>query len=280
MMLTAFPAGPIGLDGVSAASDFSCVNFEILGVCPSDSSSLLVGYWEPALLIETVKNPGDMVIEGLGGVVSGITREAGKTLLSSLGDAGLTITSGNVEEPYSQGKMQFNEVHIYSLSLSTSLSFCSSYSSGITIHYLSELDGIEWRRGDLEMLNPKSLAAAAAGPLCGVAGQFRHNLGICMGYWGPLYPRRGFIIHASEVAGSAAAAVRAVSVASGLDTPHVVLSSLKFTPNFDKDKLQLVYPVSRGCIRIGQNPATWETSKGSSHGKYLWIYWRYRICCV
>ena len=65
--------------------------------------------------------------------------------------------------------------------------------------YLSELDSIEWRLGLMESMNPKSLASAALGPVCSAAGVFTSDL--CMGYWGPTYPRRGYMTHQSEVVG-------------------------------------------------------------------------------
>jgi len=104
---------------------------------------------------------------------------------------------------------------------------------------------------------------------------------LCMGFWGATYPRRGFVTHQSEVVGSAIAATRAVSIASLLgSTSHIVLETTGFISSFDSDKLELIYPNPSGCIKIGQHPATWESGKLSPSGKYLWVYWRRRICCI
>jgi hypothetical protein len=102
-----------------------------------------------------------------------------------------------------------------------------------------------------------------------------------MGFWGATYPRRGFFTHQSEVVASAVAAVRAVSIASLLgSTSHIVLETTGFIPSFESDKLELIYPNPSGCIKIGQNPISWESGKLSLSGKYLWVYWRRRICCI
>ena len=115
---------------------------------------------------------------------------------------------------------------------------------------------------------------------CGaVTGAFMDDL--CMGFWGATYPRRGFITHQSQVVASAAAAVRAVSIAGLLGSgSHVVLGPIGFIPSFENDKLELIYPNPSGCIKIGQNPISWESGKLSFSGNYLWVYWRRRICCI
>ena len=61
---------------------------------------------------------------------------------------------------------------------------------------------------------------------------------------------------------------------------HIVLESIGFMPSFESDRLELIYPVPSGPISIGENPALWESGKISYNGKYLWVYWRRRICCI
>ncbi|MBF0217715.1 MAG: TraU family protein, partial [Candidatus Omnitrophica bacterium] len=55
---------------------------------------------------------------------------------------------------------------------------------------------------------------------------------------------------------------------------------LSFSPDFMVAKLQLAYPVVSGCVKIGDNPMLWESGLTSFNGKYLWIYWRKRECCI
>ena len=196
----------------------------------------------------------------------------------------IPLSSGSSSSKISETNMQFNEVHVYEFPFRDEImSFIDiqcpdKLPTGSFVKYLSELDSMEWRIGILELINPKSIASIAAGPVCGLTGSFLDDL--CMGFWGATYPRRGFLTHQSEVVGSAAAAIRAVSISSPLSIGHVVFESIGFMPSFEGDKLELIYPVVSGPIPIGQNPVFWESGKLSPNGKYLWIYWRRRICCV
>jgi len=267
--------------------NWNCIDFRVIGICikPPGIVGLVIMYWEPALLIETVKKPGDTVIGSLAPVVSSLTQETTSSLLSTVTGLSIPVSSGSNSSKITGTNLQFNEAHVYEFPFRDEImSFIDmecpdKLSTGSFIKYLSELDSLEWRIGLIEAMHPKSIASAASGLTCAATGVFLDDL--CMGFWGATYPRRGFFTHQSEVVASAAAAVRAVSI-SGLlgSTAHVVLESIGFLPSFESDKLELIYPVPSGCIKIGQNPATWESGKLSFSGKYLWVYWRRRICCV
>ncbi len=242
-------------------------------------------YWEPALLIETVKRPGDTVIDSLKPVIADLAAQGTKILMSGLTGLPVAVSSGTSSSKVTGSNLQFNEAHVYEFPFRDEImSFIDmqcpdKLPTGSFIKYLSELDSAEWRIGAIEALHPKSIASAASGLICAATGAFLDDL--CMGFWGATYPRRGFVTHQSEVVGSAIAATRAVSIASLLgSTSHIVLETTGFIPFFDSDKLELIYPNPSGCIKIGQHPATWESGKLSSSGKYLWVYWRRRICCI
>jgi len=276
------------LTALQNAVDWSCINFEIVGICHKPEPpyvGIKIRYWEAALLIETVKAPGDTIIDGLGTVISKMAKEASKTLISGVGSQTITVTSGSSSQVLTQTNLRFSEVHVYASPFPTLVSDFLDLNCGVGtpplpfIKYISELDSVEWRVGILEAISPKSIASAALGPICSAVGKY--SGGLCMGFWGPVYPRRGFFIHQSEVVASAALAFRAANIASLDDfTPHIVLAPIGFIPSSDKDKLQLIYPTPSGCIRIGENPAFWEGGKTSFEGKYMWIYWRHRECCI
>ncbi|TRZ47710.1 hypothetical protein D4Q80_04890 [bacterium] len=242
-------------------------------------------YWEPALLIETVKRPGDTVIESLKPVVADFAAQGTKNLMAGVTGLAIPVSSGSTSAKLSGTNLQFNEAHVYEFPFRNEvMSFIDmecpdKLPTGSFIKYLSELDSLEWRIGAVEAMHPKSMASAASGLTCAATGAFLDDL--CMGFWGATYPRRGFFTHQSQVVGSAVAAVRAVSI-SGLlgSTAHVVLEPTGFIPSFIDDKLELIYPNPSGCIKIGQNPLTWESGKLSFSGKYLWVYLRRRICCI
>ena len=267
--------------------NLNCIDLRVIGVCvkPPGIPGIIIMYWEPALLIETVKRPGDTVIESLKPVIADFAAQGTKNLMSGVIGLAVPVSSGSNSGKLSGSNLQFNEAHVYEFPFRDQImSFIDmlcpdKLPTGSFIKYLSELDSLEWRIGAVEALHPKSIASAASGLTCAATGAFLDDL--CMGFWGATYPRRGFITHQSEVVGSAVAVVRAVSI-SGLlgSTAHVVLESVGFLPSFESDKLELIYPNPSGCIKIGQNPVTWESGKLSSSGKYLWVYWRRRICCI
>ena len=276
------------LSDISGMISLDCIDFRVIGVCvkpPPYYVGIVIMYWEPALLIETVKKPGDTIIGSLVPVVSSLTQEAASSLLSRVTGLAVPISGGSSSSKITGTTLQFNETHVYEFPfrdqiMSSIDTQCpDKLPAGSFIKYLSELDALEWRIGLIEAMHPKSIASAASGLTCAATGAFSDDL--CMGFWAATYPRRGFFTHQSEVVASAAAAVRAVSI-SGLlgSTAHVVLEQIGFFPSFESDKLELIYPKSSGCIKIGQNPATWESGKLSSSGKYLWVYWRRRICCI
>ena len=267
--------------------NLNCIDLRVIGVCvkPPGIPGIIIMYWEPALLIETVKRPGDTVIESLKPVIADFAAQGTKNLMSGVIGLTVPVSSGSNSGKLSGSNLQFNEAHVYEFPFRDEImSFIDmqcpdKLPTGSFIKYLSELDSLEWRIGAVEALHPKSIASAASGLTCAATGAFLDDL--CMGFWGATYPRRGFITHQSEVVASAVAVVRAVSI-SGLlgSTAHVVLESVGFLPSFESGKLELIYPNPSGCIKIGQNPVTWESGKLSSSGKYLWVYWRRRICCI
>ena len=275
------------LGDISGMIDWSCLDLKVIGACvgPFGVPGIIIMYWEPALLIETVKQPGDTVVGSLQPGLLRLTAQAVKGFAKGIGGASVPVSSGSGSSKIEETNLQFNEVHVYAFPfgdeviMSMGMTCPDKLPTGSFIKYLSELDALEWRIGPLEAANPKSIASAASGPACAAIGGFMGNL--CMGYWGATYPRRGFFTHQSQVVGSAVAAIRAVSIASVFNAPgHVVLETTGFVPSFENDKLELIYPVVSGGIRIGQNPASWESGKLSPNGKYLWVYWRRRICCV
>ena len=104
---------------------------------------------------------------------------------------------------------------------------------------------------------------------------------LCMGFWGPTYPRRGFLTHQSEPVGSAADSFREVSIAGILSgSPHIVTRPLFWQADPQSDKIQPLWPNPGMCLNIGQDPLLWESGKTAIDGKYLWVYWKKKECCI
>ena len=271
---------------LSLMADTQCIQLKTLGACPKSNREppigLKVRYWQPEVFMETVKMPGDYTIAEYGIALNSLAKNTAQfELETATGIKPLTVTSAGSLNSLSASDLQFNEVHIYDFPFSSMLDMvlCSEPPNETAgIRYISELDSLPWRRGDIEKNLPQSLAASVIGKQCykwplGAQGQ-------CMKTWGPLYPRQGFTITPSTPVGSVVDGIRAVSIAGDHLPTHVVVSRLDFQPNIRKDKVQMVYPAKTKCFAIGENPSQWERNKQSKDGHYVWIYWHQRECCI
>ncbi len=158
-------------------------------------------------------------------------------------------------------------------------------------HYSSLLDAVAWRTGAVEMWAAQSfgasvttsLGACAFGGLAGQIGITLPGLGsLCMGNWGPLFARTGWLVHPSEPVGSAAAAYRAAHILS-----HLELMAGRVVPwpatDFrasTADLMNLSVPRLTPCFAPGTPPIAWEHGTTSPVGQYVWIYWVTRSCCI
>ena len=262
---------------LAAKADWSCVNFSVIGACRRNTppfAGAKVRYWQPVLMVETVKRPGQsgiMEYRSLVGSLAGNVADKN----DGAGASGQADTTG----------LQMNEVHVFGFPFADAFSLavetpCEGMPDiGGTVSYLSEQDTSEWRTACSEKDGPLARMTTKSGPLCDRFGPLLP--GLCVGTWGALYPRTGFVTHASEVVGSAMAAFRAVDVAAlKLFTAHRVISPVLFWPSVRYDRMQLVSPVGGRCIPIGENPASWENGTRSRDGRYVWVYWRKKECCL
>lgn len=286
LFLALFFAAPIhgasvGIDRLfQPAAMLKCVSFEIRGTCvkwvgPIPVPGIEIVHWRPELIVETVKMPGDSLLPVIGEAVGGMSRNALRAI------TGAVVTSGSSTMPRSN--YQFSEAHVYDYPFKNWLTaflplWCegdiADFGSAGFIKYLSETDALEWRFGVLETAAHPEIAL-------NVSCLMPVRNPLCMGYWGPIYPRTGGLVHQSEVVGSAANAFRAVSNTSlfGRNNHRVRITPIWWRPSTD-DKLQMFYPKVTGCISIGENPVAWEGGKTSPSGKYLWLYWRQVSCCL
>lgn len=263
---------------LAAKADWSCVDFSVIGVCRRNTPPFVgakVRYWQPVLMVETVKRSGQSgIVEYRSLVETWAGRSAGRNAWS--GASGQTDTTS----------LQMNEAHVFGFPLSDAFSLaveapCEGMPDlGGTVSYLSEQDASEWRTACAEKNDPMTRLTEKKGAVCAHFGVMLP--GLCVGTWGALYPRTGFLMHASEVVGSAMSAFRAVDVASiKPQMPrHRVISPVLFWPDIRYDRMQLVAPVKGRCIAIGQNPFLWENGTRSRDGQYVWVYWRKKECCL
>jgi len=309
-LLICFP-GSVCLAAEDDSIDWSCVDLRLSGICICTSGRIGLGitvtFWLPEIYIETVKKPGD-------------GQYSSKS--AAIAQSNVPIYSGTTTSALYGSNLQFNEVHaMLSRRLSRKIieklqdmfdnlecpEGCGFKYKKEGLSYVSELDAVEWRFGVTEWLHTKTLSTvplSAIPGFCamiGAAGQyagekyltisqaqtpidmaFNWARSLCMGYWGFMYPRRGFFTHQSEVVGSAANAWRALEIC-GLKKPgdrtyHVVTSRLPY-PVLRTDKIQMIRPAFSSCMHPGKNPALWDMKKVSKDGKYMWLFWKKYVCC-
>jgi hypothetical protein len=130
----------------------------------------------------------------------------------------------------------------------TTLSAAASYSS--------RLDEVPWRTGGLETVLAEATVPGATALSVGCALDSLVSVpylgGLCMGVWGPLFARAGWLIHGSQPVGSGAVAYRAAHIISW---PELLWGRVA-VPAFDfrattSDKMNIVAPTLMGCIRPG-----------------------------
>lgn len=254
------PPAPDG--GPQQLMNPNCVSFAVVGACYCGEYTpcLVVQYWEPAWLVETVKIPGSTKMDSVAPLMQSIFQALGVPTFGG-GGAGNATGTGHTN-------LQYNEAHVLTFpSQGGPCDGCSSSNQhSMTVHYVSEGDPI-WRT-----------VTGAPG-----AGGLRDLVGLGqLGVWAPLYPRGGKAIHGSEPVGSGIAAARALDIAyrpngtTASGERHVVLEETKGTSAC----CQLGQPRLTDCFPVGTNPVRWERRTVSPDGTYTWVFWRRRTCCV
>lgn len=270
---------------LSALADFSCMDLKVLGACPKLNRKPPVGvkvrYWHPEVFMETVKEPGGSVILEYIPLLEPIGRKIATAELElSSKVKPLYISSGSSISSLDVGNLQFNEVHLYDFPLGSFLksSLCSTFPNNtLGVRYLSELDAVSWRVNHAESNLPQSILASRTAAYC-------HELPLggpanCMKAWGSLYPRVGFTVSPVDVVASVINAIRSVSIAADPKLIHIVESPLDFRPDITRDKVQLIYPIRTSCFPVGEDIQRLEKLQ-SKDGRYVWIYWHQRQCCL
>lgn len=225
-----------------------------------------VASWEPAALVETVKISGTTHIQSAASVFHALLTQVGWVGEWGGGGAGQTGAPG-------QTNLHFNEAHVFPFPqlLPGPCDGCvtEDLPEVLQVHYLSEIDSL-WR------LQPGN---EVSDPLSWI------GLGT-LGTWAHWYPRVGFAIHGSEPVGSAIAAARALHIANNpVDAAPLSPGTTSVRPVITPSPvsplcIQLARPVPTACFPVGTTPAFWETGTVSPRGEYIWLFWRYRTCCV
>lgn len=113
-------------------------------------------YWEPSLFMETVKAPGDYVIQEFGVPVHNALKAF---------KFGENKTSTSSFQSFNGSNLQFNEAHLYDVPLKLlqeAVMCAGTFGDNTVIRYLSEVDSDRWRRGKMGFLIHVSNMVASA----------------------------------------------------------------------------------------------------------------------
>lgn len=256
------------------------------GVMPK--VGLAIGYWEPARVIEVVREP--YCFPTLGGL--------------SLGQA---IKNYGSQSDLSRS---FYHIHYFIYPLLYWLNVITDgiclEKGDIDIGYLSELDPT-WNDPALAfILNPESalfnnpLAIASCSEDCikASSGLPDDKLFWCAGCQGPMYPITGHVQH--QVGGVQASLLLVQRLlykqhkegllwqTAGTDTETLCFKKPQPLIKKSQYRTQMIYPeaeteVSRGgCMPLGRSSSTWEAEKEFpiKGEDFAYLIWRKRNCCA
>ena len=248
-----------------------------------------VSFWEPARMIETVKDA--YCFPGLG------------TGLSNPVPGTLNGTQGTEES--SGANSIFQQAHYYVFPVWSLMELFADFpcleESGFDLAYMTEVDPM-WNSDTLSFLinpeallfgNPAAQLACVADSVSASAGYPLDPLFWCMGSWGSSYPMTGTTSMVNPTAANAGIAARMIFKLGRellLFDPSVTVCGATPTPIWVKShyRFQIARPV-RGneCIPIGRSDLLWGGSKNPPGGtgsnspdNFLWMIFRRTSCCV
>ena len=245
-----------------------CFRFAILGPCMiGPVPGVTVIYWIPTAIVETSPQCGETIVPWA----------IPEVLAATATPCGLLAGGGSSYRPEDPKKdLHFAEVHVFEdafdlVDMVTDVldKMCFVLDTPLPrFLYLSEIDFVHWRTGFMDLERPETLMA----PTCGVVSTLNPA---CMGSWGPIFPRTGWLEAQSQLVHSAGLAYRGVSEAQEKGGYIGGMTPL--------DSLQLAYPMVSRCIQIGEPSLLWEFGQDqvfNVNQHFVWVYWRFVTCCI
>jgi conjugal transfer pilus assembly protein TraU len=248
-----------------------------------------ISLWEPARLIELVRNPGCSPV--LGGL--------------RLPSAGSRRMGGMGEALHSQGASAFMHYHVWSLPLLVMLDLfvvdrcVQDGYLDLDLMFLSELDPTWafdelafWTTPEIALTsNPIVQAACVGDAIAANADEPLDELFWCAGSWGGLYPLVGTTLapdSAPEVTSLLAMRSLAAMHRRGLSWRTMGSDTLcrgKIDPFLPKTQyaMSMWHPVAeaRGKHALGESTLTWGDWRNvPGEGDAVYIAWRWNDCCT
>ncbi len=265
------------------------INFQIEGVCECPrpppifvEPGIIISYWEPFLLIDTVATPNYSPFLGMSIGASPLDMLGGKNNSSSAADYANEST--------------FAQAHAYLLPLMPPI--CNRFDYGM---WWSELDPM-WQSDELSMfIHPEAaLYANKAMQLACMADATAVNIGMpldfmpwCVGSGGSTYPMTGHVDNDNIVQANNTVAARMIAKLNRLGLicdPAINLCGCFPTPVWIKSHYKLhparpgnrwpAYPVGKSAnfYATGLNPPFF--GEMGPNDEFLWVVYRKQRCCT
>ena len=280
--------GSVPIGNIGGRSD---IDNPSLPVCTCGVNvGLTVGFWEPALLLETVRTP--YCFPGLGGI--------------SLGEAipaprhGRQTTAPNGLGP-AQTSFYQQHYYVYPLFYILGVLYGNSCLDNRPwdLGYITEIDptwgdpslGAIFNAESILFANPIAIAACAADCVMASANVGLPNLFWCAGCQGGIYPNEGWVPHHNGLADTSSLLAQRLlyklhkqGIAWRYNGADAMCGSV-IDPMMDKRayRSQMLFPVpADDCRALGATTATWRAWKEFPLGgeDAMYILFRKRNCCM
>lgn len=257
-------AQPATVASVQSAINRNCSRTHVVhNACANGLLSILT-YWAPTHWVEVTGKTHVAVVQGNTPI----------QVFGSLGTPNPLVSGGGANNAASLSgeahtHLHFKEARVYempTLLTLTTCGICDGHSSAaFLVNYVSDNDAI-WR-------------TQTSVPIPGVTGSGLPF--IDFGVWGPIYPRQGKVVHGSEVVAAAHAAARAMHISSlPLETEPTTFLREIGVPSPPPSCFQVAHPRPSQCLPPGASPIYFETARLEAEGKYVFIFWTLKVCCV
>jgi conjugal transfer pilus assembly protein TraU len=292
-LLTIFSDSAVAVksgDSFNSATDIHWdeIDFQVEGICICPrpppvyyEEGIIVSYWEPFLLEDTVSVAYYSAMQGT---------STGSSAIDELGGKNKSSDSAEIAN-----ESTFAQAHAYLIPLMSGI--CNRYDYGL---WMSEYDAM-WQNDELSsLIHPEArLYANKVMQMACMADAAAVNIGWpldfmpwCVGSGGSAYPMTGHVDNDNIVQANSTAAARLIFKLNRIGMicdPADNLCGCNYTPVWIKShyKLHTARPDDRSTYPIGKSAKFYDSglnppyrgAKGSND-EFLWVVYRKQRCCT
>ena len=256
-------------------------------------TGVLVSFWEPHRIIETVKDPYCSPTDSQSFLLSEAADAAGT--LDPMFMSGTHADHSNTEDATVFSQVHYLTHPVLDVIITASDSICREFSD-YKMEYISETDS-EWQSIYSSMWWPEAelfadfslVKSCMADAAAAQSGTPIDALYWCMGSWGMLFNMNGHLNQDEYTTGNAGLAARTIAhmgrrgflMDAASSTCHAI-SMPTWIKNYFR--LQPLRPTERSIkIPIGMAPLLWGSGLNTVNmngDNFAWLLWRLRICCA